>query len=186
MGERDPNKPQLDFPALVSDILTQLQVRGQIGLLDLDASVQPVYVAAARQGVSLGTLTTPAFLPAGIFHVLSPAPVGASTVGADTGQLPAGTYDIWAEISGGDLSVGSANRSITFQHRNAANSASLANLAQITVPQTPDRGPQQLVMPLFAYTIEENERFRWQTTGVALAANAFFQSTIWVQRRAVP
>jgi len=159
MAERDPSKPQLDFPQLVADIIEQLNLTGQIGLLDFLPTVQPVYLAAARSGVTLGSFDNPTFTSATIFSARTASPVAATTF-VDTGQLAAGTYELMA-MAEGALHTGGADSWVMLQHRNAANNANLAEILGMPAEQNV-RQRQGVNLPLIRYEIALNERLRWQ------------------------
>jgi len=169
MPPRDPNIPQLDFPALVSDIITQLQVRGQIGLLNLQPSVQPIYIAAAREGLTLGTFSPPIFNSASVFSGRQSNPA-SGTVVVDTLALPAGTYDLLAGCNA-DADTASADGMVNLEHRNAANTATLAIVQRLVIGD-PTRHFNHTELPLIGYSIAENERFRWITAGTTAQGGA--------------
>ncbi len=160
MPSRDPSKVQLDFPLLVADIINDLSLLGTVGLLDFLDAVRPVYIVAAREGALTVTATPPTFSSADVFagRVQNPA---ANAVIADTGPLPAGVYDLQASLSviGGNVAA------VTYdlQHRDAANTSTLATLLQFFF----DGGARLFVkstLPLIGYTIGLNERIRAQNS----------------------
>lgn len=166
MAPRDPSKAQLDFPQLIADIIEQLQLTGQLGLLDFSDVVVPVYLIAQRDAIVASQ--GPSFASAEIFSgsVLGPA---NSTIIVDTGPLPAGTYDC---IFGMSYTAFGATSEFILQWRNAANAADLAtwpvrmsNLAE----EVANIGPFTT-----ALEISLNERLRWFVTvgnaGGALSA----------------
>jgi len=184
MPPRDPSRPQLDFPQLVSDIITQLQVRGQIGLLDLVPTMQPVYLASARTGISLGTLTFPTFNDAGILNSFATAPA-AGAVLIDTGQLAAGTWDIYCSISLTDANAPALGAHIDFQHRDAANAVNLSIPMNVPVQQT-GTANNNVFIPIIGIDVALNERFRIQNAGGALSATCQVGTSIWTSQRATP
>ena len=174
MAGRDPTRPQLEFPALVAELITQLRLSGQVGRLNFSDEVIPAFLIGSR-GINFSgdavTFGSPSVL--GNFVSL---PV-ASTVIFDTGPLPAGDYDIWAEIhmfgsiaAGGQVAI--------LEHRNAGNTATLANLL-LALVGTLDR-TVMVDLPLLGYTLGLNERIRLRSptvnmTAGALGGNLMFQ-----------
>jgi len=162
MPPRDPTKIQLDFPQLTADLIAQLNLIGTVGLLDFAPTVLPVFIIGDRD------LTVDAipvvFTSPEIFSGFVSAPL-VNVIVADTGQLPAGTYDIWCEIAyeGG----GGANASIQLQHRDAANLANLAILADLPVRAAVASRDTRL--PTMGYVLSANERLRVQ---LVLAGNS--------------
>lgn len=122
MAQRDPTKPQLDFPQLVADIIRQLRLTGQVGLLEFSDQVMPVYIVAQRAGALALTSEPPAFDSAEIFSGTLTNPV-AGAVAFDTGALPVGVYDMAFGISTEGII---ADSDLELQWRNAANAANLA------------------------------------------------------------
>lgn len=178
MAGRDPNKPQLDFPQLTADIIRQLRLTGQLGLLDFSDQVAPVYIVAAREGALEFEATSPAFASAAISsaNVITPA---LNSVIVDTGPLPAGVYDIFASGSAtGNMSI---NGEYALQHRNAANAATLATLLSMSLFGT----TQFINMTLapMGYTLALNERLRWFMEAANTGSNS---GTIAVLRRPTP
>jgi len=168
MGERDPTKPQLDFPQLVSDILEQLVIRGQIGLLDFDPTVRPVYLAAVRAGISLGTFSNPTFNSAAVFGNSSNSPVAGALL-VDTLQQAAGTYDLTSFCSHA-MQTANPLGHVQLQHRNAANTATLAVLNAVAVRESTVNNAVGSWSPLVRYEIALNERLRWVYIGSLVAS----------------
>jgi len=155
MPPRDPNAVQLDFPVLVADIIEQLRLTGQIGLLNFSPEVVPVYLAAIRDGVGF-PLNPTVWESAEWFNGQSTNPaIGVVTV--DTGQLPAGTYDLILDISYvGQMAVGFGDFRV--EHRNAANAATLAVLGSAAGSGINVFGHWRA--PIFGYVLALNERIR--------------------------
>ena len=82
----------------------------------------------------------------------------ANAVNVDTGQLPAGTYDIFASISYNGTGV--AQGHFELQHRNAANAATLAVLLDLAFAGIANSG--NLGLSDVGYVIAANERLRVQ------------------------
>lgn len=158
MPPRDPSKPQLDFPQLVADIIEQLQLTGQVGLLDFLPSVQPTYLVAARSGV-LAATERPLFDSPAIFAAGFAAPAANLTF-VDTGPVPAGTYNLFANCQV-SMHTGAQGNFVELQHRDVTNVATLATLASCPIEQNV-RAYQDAHVPLIRYEIGLNERIRWQ------------------------
>lgn len=86
------------------------------------------------------------------------AAAAANTVVADTGALPAGTYEV--ELQGGVLGVLTAGVGLVVEHRNAANGANVAVLG----------GGSQFERRIKRVTIAASERIRIRVDAVALPA----------------
>lgn len=154
MAGRDPTRPQLEFPALVAEMITQLRLTGQVGRLNFSDEVIPAFLIGSR-GINFGG-DLPTFNSAAVFDgSVSLPPV--STVVVDTGPLPAGTYDLVANFGyGGSFALGFGT--VTFEHRDAANAATLAVLASVTVLDA--ILTDHIELPLIGYDIGLNERLR--------------------------
>jgi len=164
MAVRNPAIPQLDFPQLTADIIRQLRLTGTLGLFNMSDVVNPVYIVAAREGALNVVATTPVFGSGEIFTGFASVPA-ANAIVIDTGQLPAGDYDIFGSIA--YSGTGTANGHIELQHRNAANAATLAVL--IDSPNSGRSSAIEIALPLTGYTLALNERLRVQ---LLLAGNS--------------
>jgi len=153
MPPRDPSKIQLDFPQLTADLIRDMRLVGVLGLLDFNPTVQPVFIIGDRD-LSVDAVA-PVFGSAQIFNGHASAPVVATVI-ATTGQLPAGEYDVWAELSNVGVSPGTSHMEL--QHRNAADAATLAVLAD--VPSSGVAVGVSSQVPMVGYTIAANERLR--------------------------
>ena len=183
MPPRNPQNVQLDFPQLTADIIAELRLLGSVGLLDFEPSIRPVYIVSARGGALDVTAEPNIFRTSEIFSDIEAATV-ANTVLADTGQLPAGTYDVkviisWAAVNAAALVSGT----LDFQHRNAANAATLAN---VPVSWVCDVGLEFSHTETWTYAtvIGENERLRVQNLTATLTGRV--GTTIMAARRPVP
>jgi hypothetical protein len=179
MAQRDPNKPQLDFPDLIAELITQLRLTGQVGLLDFSDQVVPTFLIGSR-GINFGG-DLPSFTSAAVFQGALQSPAGNAIV-FDTGALPAGTYDIVATVGvNGLLAAGTSTVSI--EHRDAANAATLAILSQvlITVVHNVDHN----ILPLIGYVIGLNERIRC-INGSSPMTNGGIRGTLFAQIRPTP
>jgi len=155
MPPRDPTQIQLDFPELVADIIGQLSLLGQVGLLGFSPEVVPVYIAAARGGSLAVTAGNPIVTDAGLASSNDLGP-GLNAVLADTGQLVEGVHDFTVGIEFANDAVAGF---VFLQHRDAAN---LVTLSQIPLPRV-NAQPHGTAMPIsFAMRMQTNERVRWQ------------------------
>jgi len=151
--ELPPGTPEVDDPLLVADLIALLSIKGAIGRLPLADIVLPV--------VNLGDVVTPqievlspVYQSTDVFsagQVVNPA-LGA--VLADTGALIAGVYDLI--MYGAALGVGTAN--LIVQHRNAANTATLAEWEVLFQAPVGEWFTQPL--PRLSYQFGDNERLR--------------------------
>lgn len=153
MPPRDPSKIQLDFPLLTADLIEQLNLIGTIGLLDFAPTVIPVYIIGDRD-LSVDAVA-PAWTSAQIVEGFDTDPGFVDTI-VDTGQLPAGTYDIFGAI--GTKATGAAASRIELQHRNAANSATVQIL--LSMPFTTTPSDTHATLAPMGYVIAANERLR--------------------------
>ena len=103
---------------------------------------------------------------------LTAAAAAADTVVADTGALPAGTYEV--ELTGGILGVQTAGVGLVVEHRNAANGANIAVLG----------GGTQFERRIKRVTIALNERIRIKVDAVALPATTKATAAIRVYQLA--
>lgn len=179
MAIRDPTRPQLDFPALVAELITQLRLTGQVGLLDFSDQVVPVFLIGSR-GIDFGS-EAPTFRSASVFAGAATDPA-AETVVADTGQLPAGTYDVQSAISFVGSFAIPPSAAISLQHRDAANLATLATL--LILPAFNLVVSLATELPQIGYVLAVNERMRITTGGAAFVGG--MTGTIFVQIRPTP
>jgi len=161
MAVRDASKPQLDFPQLTADLITALRLTGTLGLLDMGDLVVPTFLIGSRAGALAFTVEAPVFGSAQIFDGSVNAPV-VNTVIVDSGQLPAGQYDVFGNMTLAGLPpVG--NATLQLQHRNAANTVTLAVLLVAgTSAGTAVTSGFVAHLPLIGYTIATDERLRVQ------------------------
>lgn len=179
MAGRDPTRPQLDFPDLIADLITQLRLIGQVGLLNFSDQVIPTFLIGSR-GINFGG-DLPTFASAAVFGASAALPA-ANTVISDTGALPAGTYDLMASVGyAGSIGVGTGT--VELEHRNAANTVTLARMAVMVVHAV--NHTQNIDVPLMGYSIGLNERFRVISPGTAMGAGGI-SSTIYAQIRPTP
>lgn len=183
MPPRNPATTQVDFPQLVADMIGQLNIRGTVGLLDFVPAIQPVYIAAQREGALTLETAPVVFGTAEIFSDETVAPTVAEVL-ADTGPLPAGKYDCIVDsrlISGAS---GVIQSNCQFQHRNAGNTANLWSMdlafySHGAVGQTNGR------QTTFAIEISDDERLRFQNL-IGIAAGVIYDTVIFARRRVVP
>ncbi len=153
MAPRDPNKVQLDFPVLVADLIDQLSLTGAVGVMEFSDVVTPVFLIGSR-GITFGSLL-PDFASTEITFGSAVSPA-INAVIADTGQLPAGTYDLFASVSvAGNSGIGGV---IALQHRDAANAATLATI--LAIQMTGTNLQSAIDLPPIGYQIGLNERIR--------------------------
>ena len=151
MAEPDPTIPQITDPTTVADLVRFLQVRGDLGLLNLADIVIPT--------VSLGSVVeqsiqvrSPAFRSIDVFSAGLLVAPAINTVMADTTGLAVGVYDVRYAVStteGGRMTA-------AWEHRNAANAANLATVPLMLASGTGQFSWQQD----FAYEIGQGERLR--------------------------
>lgn len=179
MAGRDPFRPQLDFPDLVAELITQLRLRGQVGLLNFSDEVVPAFLVGSRGINFAGDL--PIFTSASVFAGSLALPVG-NTVVADTGALPAGDYDVMANLGAiGTIGVNADGYAV--QHRNAANTATLATL--IILIMTGTHLSIETRLPLMGYRLGLNERIRAISPSVNMTAGGV-TAVIFAQIRPTP
>lgn len=156
MPPRDPLAIQLDFPLLVADLIEQLRLTGTMGLLNFLPEVRPTFIVGSREGAITFRASPVTYKSSEVFDGTSTNPT-ANTVIADTGQLPAGTYDMFCQMSFNGTTP-SNGQTCLFQHQNAANSATLAIL--MSLPTHPASKAVSQALPIMGYEIATNERFR--------------------------
>ncbi len=161
----------VDDPQLLSEILRELRVKGQlapftisetaIAVFDIgkltDLDVQHVTTPDSATGVRIGTANattavTREAVPYSFGAVHGDGVTnnpGAGTVLADTGALAAGRISLLARIS-----TDAARDQFVLEHRNAANTANLATMSIIVQSWAYD----------FTYIVAANERFRLVNT----------------------
>jgi len=178
MAGRDPTRPQLEFPALVAELITELRLTGQVGRLNFSDQVIPAFLIGSR-GINFGG-DLPAFTSAAVFAGDNDTPPSNAII-ADTGALPAGTYDLM-----GDLSLhgaaGAGDGIYRLEHRNAANDGTLATLMNMHVDTVSRDTITRL--PLMGYVIGVNERIR-AIIGVAVTSGGV-SAVIFAQIRPTP
>ena len=179
MAGRDPTRPQLEFPELVSELISQLRLTGQVGRLNFRDEVIPAFLIGSR-GINFGG-DLPAFTSSAVFASLAALPA-ANTVVADTGPLPAGDYDMMLHMTvHGNTTT--ANTIASIEHRNAGNTASLAGILFILV--TPTFQDTAVTFPLMGYTIGLNERIRCISPNAAMTAGGI-SCNMLIQIRPTP
>lgn len=176
MPPRNPSGVQLDFPALVADVIRDLRLQGTVGLLDFDTAVQPIYIVGARPGGAIFQ-QQPIIFDGPSIHAASAQNPAVNSVILDTGQLTAGVFDVFCSIS----FDGGATLDGTFdlQHRDAANAVTLATPFSMAFSQT--NNAHTGATPIFALTLTNNDRLRVQT--LVNAAQGRCAANIWAQRR---
>ena len=180
MAERDAQRIQLDFPQLVADVIRQLNLTGTVGLLEFSDQVTPVYIVAQRAG-ALDIVMAPVAFASAEINSGDVIDAAASTVVADTGALPAGTYDLQAHMAFNGLTslAGTAYR---LEHRNAANNATLATL--LLIPVSGVHLALTTSLPLTGYVMGLNERLRMISGSQIM--QGFLSGSIYVHLRPTP
>jgi len=177
MPERNPANVQLDFPQLVADMIDQLKLIGSVGLLDFDPIVRPVYIVGDRDlAVQVQEIV---WLPAENFAIVSANPASAAVL-IDTTALPAGDYDV---ISGWTMANMGAPGDLQLQHRNAANSATLAfwpGVQNVNGATGPDNARR------FALRLDDDERLRYHMVIGGGGVNSRVACWMQVKRRVTP
>lgn len=103
----------------------------------------------------------------------SAAPAGGAVI-CDTGQLPAGTYEVDICMAAADAAA--AGKGILIQHRNAANAANInAALASCAAGSSNQANLKGVV-------VAANERIRAVTMAQAGAVNSEFAASISVKK----
>jgi len=178
MAERDPQRPQLDFPALVAELITQLRLTGQVGLLDFSDVVTPVFLIGSRGINFAGDLPTFGSASTASGSIFNPA---ADVVIVDTGPLPAGIYDVSSNMSFA-ASTALASTAFVLEHRNAANTATLASLITLSITNVVLASTDTLQR--VGYELGVNERLRIKTPNQVAAGG--FAGVIFFNRRPTP
>jgi len=166
VGAVDPNVPQVNDPELEANILRELSIVGQLGKLRVLDVVLPTFSLGNVIQQTVEVLT-PSFRSTDIFsggQLVAPA---AGAVLADTAALPAGTYDVKMGFSSDD---GANQNEIQVQHRNAANTATLAVYSLVSA--TGRVGIAQTWWE-YGYELAINERLRIVNVLVSAAGTAF-------------
>ena len=184
MPPRDATRLQLDFPDLAADIIRELRIQGTVGLLDFNDSVQPVYIVSSRGGALDVTAEPNIFGSAEIFSSTDAGALAANLILADTGQLPAGTYDVKAIVSWvTNAAPAGATGTFDFQHRNAANAANLSNVPLAWETELGDNIASSDTFT-FATVLALDERLRFQL--LIAGFNGRVGTTIMAARRPAP
>lgn len=173
MGDIDPSVPQVNDPELEADLIRALSVVGQIGKLRVVDIVIPT--------ISLGNVIqqtvqvlTPAYRSTDIFSAGVAITPAAATVLADTGGLPAGTYDVQVHMS----TTEETNRgNFEFQHRNSGDTVTL-----MTAAYAVNRLGYGLTKISFGYELGDNERLRVLNIIVGGAGDRY-AAVIYARRR---
>jgi len=121
MAERDPNVPQVEDPETAADLIRLLRIVGPLGRLSVSDVVVPV-VNMGDVVTRFVTVVEPGFRATDIFSNGFILNAATNAILADTGALPAGTYDIQLQMSS---NADEASTGFMVQLRNAANSATV-------------------------------------------------------------
>jgi len=168
-----PPEPVSDDPILLTDFLQLLSVKGKVGQLRVANIILPT--------VSLGDVATPdinvrspAYRTTDIFSTGLQTFQGAGTVLADTGALPAGTYDVAVGMAGRTTAD---QQRIDLEIRDAANAANLATWTHL-IESAVSEDTKHWDLMHFALEIGANERLRAvqvvaEAAGGSLTAHIF-------------
>lgn len=177
MAEQNSNIPQVTDPNTVADLIRLLQIRGAIGVLNVADIVLPV--------VNLGDLSPsetiarlPAWRSTDVFSEGVQVTPAAGTVLADTGQLPAGVYDVAFMCSSNEDA--DTQGVIDFEHRNAANAANLAVWSHLL--RNSALATTVWAYYTFGYELAVNERLRSISPRAGSAGEAY-SATIFARIR---
>jgi len=164
MAAPDGRKPQVVDPEVIAGLQRILTIRGPMGVLDvLDLVIPTISLGQIEDATVI--VRTPAFRPSDIFGGVNVSAPAAGTILADTGALPAGTYDVELLASSNETTQ---NQAIRFEHRDAANAA---NLAAFDIAFGSAGGFNQLFP--FGYEIGLNERLRAQNLLISSASRLY-------------
>lgn len=155
MPPRDPSKVQLDFPLLIADLIRQLNLTGTLGVLDFSTEVVPVFIVGDRDLTV--DAAPPVFTAAQILHTSTLNPTAGALI-LNGGPLPAGTYDIFANVSfAGSLTAFALG--IRLEHRNAADDTTIEELMELVPGTSLSTGSMNYSVK--GHVFAENERLRW-------------------------
>lgn len=175
MAETDSRVPQAVNPEVTANLTRLLQIRGPLGILNVLDTIVPV--------VSLGNVVTPdinirgpIFRSTDVFSAGAQAAPATGAVLADTLALPDGTYDVKIAININE----SANRQLSVEHRNAANTA---NLMVFDIPMGLDRSMMGMDKLSFSYVLAVNERLRVINSGTAGTVGSGYSVVIFARIR---
>lgn len=174
MAERIPGAPQIDDPQILADFIRAIPIRGKLGELNVLDVLLPTFQIGTLTPVQV-TLQQPSFGSAFLFSAGHQVAVAANFVHADTLGLPAGTYEVMFGISTGGES---GNIPWTVEHRNAANTVTLASLPLVTEAEGNVHGPFAL-----AYDFGATERLRI-VNGTLFGGGS--RSAAWIYARIRP
>jgi len=172
MPPRDPSKTQADFPELVADLIEQLRLTGQLGVLDFTPVITPVFIVGDRNlSVEVQEVT---YNSSEIFDGTASNPA-ANLIIVDTGQLAGGVFDFLCWMS---HSVTTGVSTLDIQHMDAANAVILSKWGMAYGPVS--SGNQQF---RFSMAINQDERLRCR---VNQAATGRVFCTIMARLRPTP
>ena len=164
MALQDGSKPQVVDPEVVAGLQRVLTIRGPMGVLDVLDLVIPTISLGQVQAAEV-VVRLPSYRSTNVFTIGVVQAPAINTILADTGPLPAGTYDVSFQCSSMEDTVALA--SIQFEHRDAANAANLA-FWDNPMRQAPIN---EVVYPFFSfgYELDLNERLRARVTVASTA-----------------
>ncbi len=173
MAEVRADVPQLNDPQLEADLLRVLSIRGPLGKINIVDAILPVVLMGTVRPFDFQVLQ-PSFDVAAVFAGATTNP-GISAVIVDTGQLPAGTYDVKINVS--YATAGSVLGFLQLQLQRGAIPATVASW-NIPVGATETHTFESS----FAFDLFELDAFRVQNiTGVALTGK--FEASVMARIR---
>jgi len=179
MADFDANLPQVNDPAVETDLIRLLQITGPLGRLNVLDTVVPVVFMGNVVPQTI-TVLQPAFRATDVFSNGIQTAAAINTIHADTGALAAGTYDCKIKCMGMDAAA--RNNSLQLQHRDAANAANLAVWDHMITSNTNREVWSRAGFYDFAYEIALNERLRILNT-IAVPASQTSYALLFARRR---
>ena len=158
MGSRTSGRPYLVDEDFVAAYIRDLQLRGDVGVLEAGDQVIPVYLLGQRDAFSL-QVSAVSYSPGEIFTEGEKTNPVANTVLATTLALPAGIYDLVVST----MNTVSTGIRFYFQHRNDTDTGDIRQWVERSLGAGTRR--------LYSLAIEENERFRVLNTDQPGAGN---------------
>ena len=159
MAQRDASQVQLDFPELTADLIRELRLTGVLGLLNLSDTVVPI-ISVGNVRPQVIRTDVASYDSAEVFSGFAVGPINGTVI-AETGALPAGTFDV---VFGGSYTGNNLIANLLeLQWRNAANAANLATWPNNAGAAGADG--QIFTTVQTALNIGLNERLRWTAIG---------------------
>jgi len=176
--EQDATVPQVNDAELEVGLIRALSVVGQIGKLRvLDIVIPTISLGDVIQPTV--EVRSPSYRSTDVFSAGVQIAPAAGAVLADTTGLAEGIYDVQYYLTTTDTA---GTRLLALEHRNAANTATLATWEFIVYDALGNVSRPWVLNPL-AYEIAANERLRIVVGAVAIAAGVPAVATIFARRR---